>query len=132
MKPNKRQQELMEKFWMDGFSDVFEKIKAQSGKMQTTPELVLPPDQVAFDAMACCLNGRSKTLQWRKTKPDGDHAGLLWQLVKFYRGNGNLHGYPMLYCNREELDQFDTLAQVILYAIGQPNTASAAWERAIG
>lgn len=85
----------------------------------------VPSDELAMRAVKGCINGRNG--QWRRSKPADDEAALLWQLVKFHRGSGNLWGYPW-FANDQLRDELDTLAVVLL---GCQSSAADAWKRAV-
>ena len=83
------------------------------------------------DEMRTALAGRIKSDgQWRKTRPKSEDAEVLWTLVKFHRGSGNLSGWPW-FAPRDLVDKFDTAVQCMLLVTGQPMTAVSAWQRVL-
>ena len=90
-------------------------------------EYTLPDDELAERAIRGCLNSRSG--KWRKTKPAKcDDAKLLWELVRFHQGSGNLWGYPH-FAEPVLRDKLDTLALVLLAG---HSAAANAWQYALG
>ena len=94
-------------------------------KLREAGNVAAPSDELAVRAVTGCLN--TKTGAWRKTKPDDEAAGLLWQLVKFHRSGGSLYGWPW-FADEAMRDQLDTLAVVML---GGRSSAAEAWQRAL-
>lgn len=94
-------------------------------KLREAGNVAVPSDELAVRAVTGCLN--TKTGAWRKTKPDDEAAGLLWQLVKFHRSGGSLYGWPW-FADEAMRDQLDTLAVVML---GGRSSAAEAWQRAL-
>lgn len=84
-----------------------------------------PTRDEAIEAIAGCIN--SRTGQWKRTKPKGKLAGLLWDLVKFHKGSGSLWGFPW-FADEATRERIDTLALVLLG--GQSNAADA-WGKAL-
>jgi hypothetical protein len=84
----------------------------------------VPSDELAIRAVKGCLN--TKTGAWRATKPAGDEAGLLWQLVKFHRSGGSLYGWPW-FADERLRDELDTLAVVLLGG----SRAASEWQRVL-
>lgn len=101
----------------DGLADLIARLPDDTKTFQ--------PDQ-AIVIIEGCLN--SRTGQWRKTKPKGNHSALLWQFVKFFRGNGSLWGYPW-FADADTKDKAETLALVLLR--GQ-SSAMDNWRRVLG
>ena len=85
----------------------------------------LPDADTTVQAIAGCLHGR--TGQWRKSAPKDDVPGLLWRLVKFHGGSGNLWGWPW-FADAALRDQLDSVA--ILLRNGRSSAADA-WQRAL-
>jgi hypothetical protein len=84
-----------------------------------------PTRDEAIQAIAGCIN--SRTGQWKRSKPKGTLAGLLWDLVRFHKGNGSLWGFPW-FADSDTRDRIDTLALVLL---GGKSNAADAWGRAL-
>ena len=87
----------------------------------------LPTNDEMRTALAGCIKSNG---QWRKTRPKSDDAEVLWTLVKFHRGSGNLSGWPW-FAPRDLVDKFDTAVQCMLLVTGQPMTAVSAWQRVL-
>lgn len=80
-------------------------------------------------AIVNCINSRNGN--WRRTAPDAlkfPESSLLWKLVKFHRGNGNLWGFPW-FADKDKRDQLDTLALLLL---GNNSNAVKNWQRVLG
>ena len=101
---------------------------ADKGLALVSDDLPKPSTELAHKAIVGCLNKRNG--QWRRTKPivSSEESILLWQLVKFHRGNGSLWGYPH-FAKVELREKLDTLAIVLL---GGQSSASDNWARALG
>lgn len=89
------------------------------------PEMPRPTRDDAIDAIEGCLNKHNGA--WRRTAPSGDRSRLLWQLVKFHRGNGSLWGYPW-FADEDMRAKMDTLALVMLRG---ESRAAEAWRKAL-
>lgn len=95
-------------------------------KLAAAGSVAIPEQAESLQAIAGCLSSRNGT--WRRSKPTSDDsAALLWQLVKFHRGNGSLWGFPW-FADEEQRDRLDTLAILLL---GNKSSAANAWKRAI-
>jgi len=90
-------------------------------------KLAKPDATEAIKALAGCLN--SRTGKWRKTLPSRScqESQLLWRLVKFHCGNGNLWGFPW-FADADQRDRLDTLAIVMLKGHSR---AAEAWRQAL-
>lgn len=88
--------------------------------------VAVPSDDTARLALAGCFSQRDG--RWRKTKPSNELSALLWQLVKFHRGSGNLWGWPW-FADEQTRDELDTLAVLLL---GGESRAVNAWQAALG
>jgi hypothetical protein len=91
--------------------------------------LRLPSSEDCERMIRQCVS--SRTGGWRKTKPDSvdDDSLLLWEYVKFHRGNGSLWGHPGMLargCDKNLHDRIDTLAMLLT---GSP--AGQRWHRAV-
>lgn len=84
-----------------------------------------PSPEEAIEAIAGCLNKNNGS--WRKTAPRPESSRLLWQLVRFHRGNGNLWGFPW-FADPDQRDRLDTLALVMLKGHSR---AAAAWREVL-
>ena len=84
-----------------------------------------PTESEAIEAIAGCLNKNNGT--WRKTAPKQETSRLLWQLVRFHRGTGNLWGFPW-FADADQRDRLDTLALVMLKGHSR---AAAAWREVL-
>jgi len=107
--------ELAEVIWNE-IEDSLLRLDSTIGK-PTKPE--------GIAAISGCMN--SRTGQWRKSRPPSNIPALLWSLVKFHRGNGDLWGWPW-FADTDTRDRLDTLAIVLL--AGKSNAADA-WRKAI-
>ena len=89
---------------------------------KVSDKLAKPDATEAIKAIAGCLNARNGN--WRKTLPSRscEESQLLWRLVKFHCGNGNLWGFPW-FADAAKRDRLDTLALVMLK--GQSRAAEA-------
>lgn len=96
--------------------------------MDKLSDKVAKPDATeAIKAIAGCLNSRSG--KWRKTVPSRScqESQLLWRLVKFHGGNGNLWGFPW-FADHDTRERMDTLAQVMRDG---HSSAADAWRKAM-
>lgn len=84
-----------------------------------------PTADEAIEAIAGCLNKNNGS--WRKTAPRQESSRLLWQLVRFHRGTGNLWGYPW-FADADQRDRLDTLALVMLKGHSR---AAEAWRKVL-
>lgn len=94
-------------------------------RLRDAGKVAVPSDALAADAVRGCIN--SRTGGWRRSKPKGDNAALLWDLVKFHRSSGSLWGFPW-FADAQTRDELDTLAIVLL---GNKSRAADNWQRAI-
>jgi len=85
--------------------------------------VAVPSPELVSAAIYGCI---SRTGGWRATKPAGDAAGLLWQLVKFHRSGGSLYGWPW-FADERLRDEMDTLAVVLLGG----SRAAGEWQRVL-
>ena len=96
--------------------------------MDKLSDKVAKPDATeAIKAIAGCLNSRNG--KWRKTVPSRScqESQLLWRLVKFHGGNGNLWGFPW-FADHDTRERMDTLAQVMRDG---HSSAADAWRKAM-
>ena len=96
--------------------------------MDKVSDKVAKPDATeAIKAIAGCLNSRNG--KWRKTVPSRScqESQLLWRLVKFHGGNGNLWGFPW-FADHDTRERMDTLAQVMRNG---HSSAADAWRKAM-
>tara|TARA_R110002050_G_scaffold149887_1_gene276541 strand:- start:159 stop:524 length:366 start_codon:yes stop_codon:yes gene_type:complete len=96
--------------------------------MNKLSDKVAKPDATeAIKAIAGCLNSRNG--KWRKTVPSRScqESQLLWRLVRFHGGNGDLWGFPW-FADHDTRDRMDTLAQVMHNG---HSSAADAWRKAM-
>ena len=121
--PNKKQLETA-KLFMQRVEPLMAKLRAANN-----PEIATMESDDMELAIVNCINSRNG--RWRKTAPDYrkyPESELLWKLVKFHRGNGNLWGFPW-FADKVKRDQLDTLALLLL---GNNSSAVKNWQRVLG
>lgn len=100
-------------------------------------EMPKPSDVALRIALSDChttrrVNGRykfrSRAPGRNESRPDGfEHLGdMLWRLIRYHRGSGDLMGYPFEYANDSCFDALDTVAVIVT-----GSRATSNWVRAI-
>ena len=120
--PNKKQLETA-KLFMQRVEPLMAKLREANN-----PEIATMERDEMELAIVNCINSRNG--HWRKTAPDYrkyPESELLWKLVKFHRGNGNLWGFPW-FADKVKRDQLDTLALLLL---GNNSNAVKNWQRVL-
>ena len=120
--PNKKQLETA-KLFMQRVEPLMAKLREANN-----PEIATMERDEMELAIVNCINSRNG--RWRKTAPDYrkfPESELLWKLVKFHRGNGNLWGFPW-FADKVKRDQLDTLALLLL---GNNSNAVKNWQRVL-
>ena len=121
--PNKKQLETA-KLFMQRAEPLMAKLREANN-----PEIATMERDDMELAIVNCINSRNG--RWRLTAPDYrkfPESELLWKLVKFHRGNGNLWGFPW-FADKTKRDQLDTLALLLL---GNNSNAVKNWQRVLG
>ena len=121
--PNKKQLETA-KLFMQRAEPLMAKLREANN-----PEIATMERDDMELAIVNCINSRNG--RWRLTAPDYrkfPESELLWKLVKFHRGNGNLWGFPW-FADKVKRDQLDTLALLLL---GNNSNAVKNWQRVLG
>ena len=121
--PNKKQLETA-KLFMQRVEPLMAKLREANN-----PEIATMERDEMEMAIVNCINSRNG--RWRLTAPDYrkfPESELLWKLVKFHRGNGNLWGFPW-FADKVKRDQLDTLALLLL---GNNSNAVKNWQRVLG
>lgn len=121
--PNKKQLETA-KLFMQRVEPLMAKLREANN-----PEIATMERDEMELAIVNCINSRNG--RWRLTAPDYrkfPESELLWKLVKFHRGNGNLWGFPW-FADKVKRDQLDTLALLLL---GNNSNAVKNWQRVLG
>ena len=120
--PNKKQLETA-KLFMQRAEPLMAKLREANN-----PEIATMERDDMELAIVNCINSRNG--RWRLTAPDYrkfPESELLWKLVKFHRGNGNLWGFPW-FADKVKRDQLDTLALLLL---GNNSNAVKNWQRVL-